>query len=1015
MKARFSYVAAARNALDVSPVAVIPNHMTTQHSHSCYILRYLLSCLVAAHATAAEPYVLPGKSITADVTTDLAGASGVEKWTAALASSVSGLQSPKFVDGRVGGTLQAGRAVVTVAWPTPGADLDFGFRDFVDLDLQLPAGLRGNVFVDFAAEGCKQDDPMSRIALPLDALHADGKLHRLRVDVGLVPRWRGFLTRMALVIEPAAGSAAGTIAVGRMQVGDRPGDKVALNPNLNLKPGMKIEDLKKVESKHGCVWWQPSHEKEGFEPAVMPRRALRMLEETWQVAVNLLGYCDPCLGENPAKTGARKINHITWYEGFWMGGGDPPHFNVQAGGLRDEGSGNPVPHEFSHAIQGGQINFLNGSHWESHANYLRARRNLHFSEFTSGDSMDFNVLLRSNYFQDNPRLIYADYRPYFYLDSDPDKLGLTPGLTGKLWQTGVKDEHLWERLSTLLPTGVTREQVAAGIARSWITFAFPAGKRFKDALFGSGEDGRIHWFRYMAPLTPVADRPEWWAVPLAKAPLKFGWACHELEATGPVVQAKLEGIDIQGNEEDWRWGFVALAKDGMFSNSEIFKPGIGSYKVPTGIEHLVLFVVATPSNPKLSYPRASPATAVDRHPEHRRYPYEIMLRNAKPKDRQLPIDMPGGKAHANGGGFVSNNAKVDATAYVGPAARVLGSAKVLGQARVLDHALVMGTATVRDQAVVSGGAVITGNANVSDNARVRNFAWVGGNAKIRERGRVGDLAEVQESQDIAGDAWVRGMAMPLGNSQVGGCAILDGDYSMSFKLNDGVHFHHVPWGEWYFSEYAAKLTKPRGLVASYRFKDTDGAQALDEFGALVATIRGNPARKDGALLLQPNGQHILLDPSLVDAPAATWVIEARIRDDKAQPLLSINDAAKGGVVLGIGNQGVLTASLTGGGKPPLLVASKNRISTGTLVSLGLRMSGKTVALLYNGKVVAEQPCETAPQTYFRDAMNADPTAIYLGCDAKGAGGRMDLLGFRAYNVALTNDELAAVPGTKPAP
>ena len=970
--------------------------------------------LGSASPAAVEPYPLPARSITHEVRGDLVGASGVDRWTKSMSSSASGLQSVKIVDGKIGGPMNSGQAAgFSVTWPAAGADLDLGFRDFLDIDLQVPAGFRGNVAVDFATRDHKPEQPLSRIVLPASALLADGQGHRYRIDVGLVPRWRGFLSRLALVIEPVAGQTAGTVAVGRVLLGDRPGELVEPNLDLNLKPGMNLKDLKKVESKHGCIWWEAAHEKEGFDPDVMPRRALRMLEETWQVAVNQLGYRDPCLGMNPASSRRRKINHITWHGGFWMSGGDPPHFNIQAGGLLDESWGNPLPHEFAHAVQAGQLDFLNGSHWESHANYIRFRRNLHFREFTGLDCIDFGVLLRSNYFQDHPRLIYADYRPYFYLDDDPDKLGFAPGLSAKLWQTGVKDQYLWDRLPSLLPAGVTREQVVAGMARSWVTFAFPAGRHFKETHFGPDQAGRIRWFRYMAPLLPEADRPDWFAVPLAKAPMKFGWCFHEIEATGPVVQAKLEGVDLQGNDEDWRWGFVAIGQDGAVSTSEIFKPGIGSFTLPQGPGRLILFAAATPKNPALSYPRPTPETAVDRFPEHRRYPYAITFRNAKPTARSLPVDRPQGQPHANGGGFVAHTAKVDATAFVGPDARVLGESKVLGHARILDGAVVMESATVSDRAEVSGGTVVLGNATVSDDARVRGFAFVGGNAKVRERARVADLADLQEDQDVAGDAWLRGVTAPLGNSRIGGYAILDADYAMGFTLMDGVHFHHIPWGDWYFDEVAAKLTKPRGLVASYQFKETDGAQALDQFGALVANIRGNPRRRDSALLLDGKGQYLLLDPSLVDSQAATWVIRARFQDNLAQPLFSINDPATGGLVLGLNPQGVLTVALSGGNSPSVVFAAKARIQAGAPLAIGLRLDGKTAALFLNGAVVAEQKWEAPPKAFFHDVTSPDATRIFLGRDAKGAGCRAEILGFSAYNVALTNDEMAAQAAGRP--
>ena len=964
------------------------------------ILSFAVSAVLVCLTLSArcESYALLRKNVAPASGGVLAGAQGMAEWTDAAAKQVVGLGALRLKDGRVSGALGKEPTRAMVKFATPGADLDLGFNDFIDLELQLPAGFAGKVSLDF------ETTAKHRIEIPTQALAAKGALETHRLDVGLVPHWRGFLTAMELVIE--AGNSSGSVTIGRIQVGDRPGDIVEPNLQLNLKEGMKIENLKKVESKHGCIWWQESHEKEGFDPKVMPRRALRMLEETWQIAVNQLGYRDPCLGINEPSKVRRKINHITWHGGFWMSGGDPPHFNVPAPGLLDEGWGNPVPHEFAHTVQAGQLDFLNGCHWESHANYIRFCRNLHFKEFTGLDNLDYGVLLRSNYYQDHPRLIYADYRPYFYLDNDPDQLGFAPGLSAVLWKTGKKDEFLWQRLPSVLPAGVTRETVVAGMARSWITFAFHGGSHIRDTHFTPDPEGRMRWYRYMSPLEPVADKPGHYAVPLAKAPMKFAWCFHEIEASGPLVEAALQGIDLQGPDEDWRWGFVALGKDGEYQSSDVFKPGVGKFKLPASYEKLLIYVAATPADPTLRYLRPTPETGVDRHPEYRRYPYEITFRHAKPSARRAPFEMAAGKAHPNGGGFVADSAKVDATAYVGPEARVLGSAQVTGNARVLDHAVITGAAVVGDQAEVSGHALVKGEAKIRDAARVRGHAFVGGRVQVRERARAADLVDLQDNIEVSGDAWVRGISAPLDGSKASGHAILDADYAMAFHLKDGVHFHHIPWGGWYFDEVAAKLTKPRGLIASYAFRETDGSQAMDEFGALVAPIRGAPQRGTGELKLDGKGQYLCLDSSLTDAPAATWILRLRLPDDKAQPLFSINSPAEGGVVMGVNAQGCLMASLTMPGGAPVLLASKAKLRADVPLSLALRVDGSTASLFINGRQVATRPWPHPAQAWFRDVGNPSPTSIYLGRDAKGVSSRCVLSGFKAFNVALSNEEMA---------
>ncbi len=969
-----------------------------------------LASLVGLLPTQAAPYPLRSKSVDAAPDGDLTNSSGIRAWDAALAKETSGLQSPKLLFSRVHGLLQSGPARFPVTFPNPGTDLDLGYNDFLDLDLLLPAGFAGTVAVEYTTKGVDEDEPMERIVLPLAPLAADGHHRRVRLDLGLVPLWRGFLFRAALVIEPDASSRGKPVAVGTLLVGDAPGDAPARYEELNLKPEMKVANLSFMESKHGCIWWTLEHEQEGFDTKVMPRRALRMIEETWQVSVNLLSYRDPCLGVDPATKKHFKINHTTWYDGFWMGSDKNfPYYNVSEGGLRDEGYGNPVPHEFVHCVQAGQINFLRGCHWESHANYVRFHRNLHFKEIIGIDPMPFSTLLHASYFQDHPRLIYSDYRPYFYLDCDPDNLGLEPGLTAKLWQTGKANELFWDRLPTVLPTGVTRETVAAGIARSWLTFDFVGGAEQREAYFPEGPEGELRRFRFITPLVAVPDRPGTWSVAPGRAPMKFGWCVHDLVPSGGKIQAKLEGIDLLGQGESWRWGFVAFRKDGSYLASPIFEPGVGVFNPPTDLVRLALFVVATPADASLSYPRLTPDFAADRHPEHRRYPYEILLNGAVPVVRELKLEKVPGAKHPNGGGFVASSAEVESSAYVGPRARVLGSAKVRGNSKILDDAIVTGSATIEDDAIVSGGACVGEGAQVGGKARIRGFAFVGGQAKVRERARVGDFTDLQMGSDIHGDATVRGMAQPLDRGKVGGYTILDADYSMSFNLTDGVHYHHVPWGGWYFDEFAAKLTKPRGLVASYTFDESDGGQALDEFGSLHALLRGTPAREDGKLTLNGKDQSVLLDASIIDAPAATWILDASVTGRGTQPLFAVNDWNEDGLMVGVGESGRLAVILKHPGQAPLTLTSRTTVARGGEIRIALRLNGEKAALFHNGSKVAEQSWRFPPSTLFRDLVAESPAAVYLGRDGKKAymSGHLDR--FRAYNVALNDEEILKQP------
>ena len=131
-----------------------------------------------------------------------------------------------------------------------------------------------------------------------------------------------------------------------------------------------------------CVWWDPANPNFTTTHA---RRALRMCEESYQVFCRKLGYNEPFREFDSTTTPRYKVNFVTWYGGFWAGGyANRGHLNVGTSGLGDEGWGNPVPHEFGHIVQMAQPGRMAGGHWESHANYLRAQRNLHFYDAIPG-------------------------------------------------------------------------------------------------------------------------------------------------------------------------------------------------------------------------------------------------------------------------------------------------------------------------------------------------------------------------------------------------------------------------------------------------------------------------------------------------------------------------------------------------------------------------------------------------------------------------------------------------------
>jgi len=130
----------------------------------------------------------------------------------------------------------------------------------------------------------------------------------------------------------------------------------------------------------------------------------------------------------------------------------------------------------------------------------------------------------------------------------------------------------------------------------------------------------------------------------------------------------------------------------------------------------------------------------------------------------------------------------------------------------------MGDATVQDYAIVSGYAVVTDSAIVRNYAKVRDRAVVAGAAIVENNGLVEDYAHLYDSTNVKDSAIMRGVCSGFGSTIMSGTSIADYDASTGNTVTTGVHFSHVPWGDWYYDYYIATKKKPNGLVASYRTK-----------------------------------------------------------------------------------------------------------------------------------------------------------------------------------------------------
>ena len=234
-----------------------------------------------------------------------------------------------------------------------------------------------------------------------------------------------------------------------------------------------------------------------------------MLEESYQVYCKILGYDETFEHEDPnQRDGNRyKTNHTTWYNGYWMGGKDGfGYLNVGESGLRDEGWGNPVPHEYGHVIDGHQQAALTGQHWESHANYLRENRTYAFAEQFPSDhqsTLDMRPFELSNLRQDHGRLIYGDFRIHMALQDYADDLGLDPNIAAQLWMNGQGGMTVYEKLDTLLLGGVSVQDVVGETMRYWPLLDFDHGAEMQGLLWTTADEKAEYEHRTGTMLIPL--------------------------------------------------------------------------------------------------------------------------------------------------------------------------------------------------------------------------------------------------------------------------------------------------------------------------------------------------------------------------------------------------------------------------------------------------------------------------------------------------------------------------------
>jgi hypothetical protein len=182
-----------------------------------------------------------------------------------------------------------------------------------------------------------------------------------------------------------------------------------------------------------------------------------------------------------------------------------------------------------------------------------------------------------------------------------------------------------------------------------------------------------------------------------------------------------EPSSVPNPASGWRWGLVAIGADGKSRYGDLMRGASAQTTFAVRPDDRKLYMVVLGAPTEFQYIRFDqPYYSVYR------FPWMAQFAGAMPDGFQANAPAPFANAHrhANGGGWVSNSATVDASAYVGPYARVYRGS-VLGNARLEDHAMLV-DGTVRDNARLAAVSIIRRNTVVKDNARTAmTFAGLG--------------------------------------------------------------------------------------------------------------------------------------------------------------------------------------------------------------------------------------------------------------------------------------------------
>lgn len=909
-----------------------------------------------------------------------------------------------------------------------GADLDLGFNDYLDLRLQLPADYNGDVQIYYGDTFYPGISGTRVVTIPSSQIPKDGAFHTYRIDMGLEVFWRA--TLRDLRIDALDGTGVGkTFAVDYIQVGDR-ADEVYLSryttecPNTAgatpgaavIGPGLPVLSM---ESKHFRFMWNAASTTNSFWTANMPRGTLRNLEECWQVYVKYLGYREPAESWTVAnRNGSKyKANVTSWHSGYWAGGdtGDFGRLNITPDGLQVDPPTWVIPHELMHVFQMHQRDngpTVDGTWWEGHANYgrelwLSYYRNL----YPNSSGIDANYLHSGHMVVAHGRDYYLSWPFFVYLDENPDGLpDLGAGIVANMWKSNAPGVYPYATIENVTPS-TSLKDIIGYFARRELTFDYQNQAAITNAL--NAQNPTV-WRRFqLAELVRRADDTNWWRVPLEMAPMQGAYATHELlpqgSGAGRVVTVNFHGLPDVARTADWRAAFIAISDAGVERYTPLWNVGSNSITLAANENRLYLSVAGTPG--QMPYPGHDDVQYPYRsHPSKQRLHYELQVFGATP--RESTNSTAGLIQHANGGGWKSPTAIVDATAFVGPNARVLGNAQVRNNARVEDFAVVNNNAQVLNNAIVSGHALVMENAIIRQSAKVRDWAIVSGSGVVADFGKALEHAQVQGGV-VTNYGVAKGCAILWSGGYVGDYGIIEGDFMAARAVTNGVAYGHLPYAgvpdSWV-------RTTPNRLYAAYDFNigEKNDSMIRDATGVTDGYLIGSPtwktndAGRNGVLSFNGNNQYVALDRSLCDFKEWSLALWMKWNGGVSnQPAVFLGSAT---------NRCLFVTPDDGTGQTRFSIrinAAVQTLGTGGIASTGewmhvaVTLSNSFGRIYTNGVLATQGAIAFTPDQLLSGNTNGSPQHHYLARSADPTGpffnGSLD--GVRVYSKALTQTEI----------